>query len=133
MRIFDQLLATFRDFNAAFGLAAPHDYDLPDEPAVWPPRLTDSPPAGRDLGLSPADGRAAPLRVVPDPVAGPTASDPSSGAVGHLNDLVSRLWTLLDALQHFVGELDEVAVELTGAAATDPGLKQRLDGLFAGP
>lgn len=138
MRMFDQLLAVFRDFNAAFGLTPEpgHDYDLIDEPpsATWPPLLTDSPSPGRDLGLSPGDGRAAPLRLVERScAAGPTAFDPSSRAVGHLNDLVTRLWTLLDALQHFVGELDELATELTGAAATDPGLKQRLDGLFSGP
>lgn len=137
MRMLDQLLAAFRDFNAAFGLtpAPGHDYDLPDEPAaVWPPRLTDSPSVGRDLGFSRADGRAAPLRLVArSSAAGPTASDPSPGAVGHLNDLVTRFWTLLDALQHFVGELDELATELTGSTVTDPGLKQRLDGLFSGP
>ncbi|OQZ96944.1 hypothetical protein BST10_10235 [Mycolicibacter algericus DSM 45454] len=72
------LAEAFRDFNAAVGLTAAHDYDLLDEPSApataspWPPQLADTStqrPSGGTAGLRSVDG--------------PTALGGTAGAVGH--------------------------------------------------
>lgn len=98
----------FREFNAAVGLTAAHDYDLLDEPSApaaaspWPPRLADT----------------SPLRLVPERVDGLAALGPTHpGAANHpsqypLTDVEAAGAEWLNTLRTLAARLGDAAADV---------------------